>query len=357
MNRYRWALAVAIAAVIAAVGLVAVFQPSPADQGTASGSKDVLIPVADRQQAPEFTGITGWINSPPLQLGTRHTGATLIDFWTYSCVNCVRTLPGLASLFARYGANGLEIVSVHSPEFDFERNPDNVRQAVSRLRVTWPVALDPDMATWNAWSNQYWPAEYLVDSSDRIAYVHFGEGDEATLEAAVRELIGAPTGTAAGLKENLPGTGISPELYAGGQTSQQHRTPLGDGEVLDPSGAVVDLPATAAPAVQRDAIEVSGPWRDRGDRLESAGPAHVRLRFHARELYVVAGSSAGPLRVTVSLDGRAVDPGASGPAVGDGSATVAASDLYHLLSALPAGDHVLDLSVPAGFNLYTFTFG
>ncbi|HEY6379840.1 MAG TPA: redoxin family protein [Candidatus Dormibacteraeota bacterium] len=357
MNRYRWVLAIAIAAVIAAVALVAVFQPSPADQGAATGSKDVLIPVADRQQAPEFTGITGWINSPPLQLGTRHTGATLIDFWTYSCVNCVRTVPGLGSLYARYGGNGFQIVGVHSPEFDFEKNPDNVRRAVSRLGVTWPVALDPDMATWNAWSNQYWPAEYLVDSSNRIAYVHFGEGDQATLEAAVRELVGPPVTAVVGTSDKLPGTGISPELYAGGQTSQQHQTPLGDGEVLDPSGAAVDLPATAAPAVQRDAIEVSGPWRDRGDHLESAGPGHVRLRFHAREVYVVAGSNAGPLRVAVSLDGRAVDPGASGSAVSKASATVAASDLYHLLSAVPAGDHVLDLAVPAGFVLYTFTFG
>jgi thiol-disulfide isomerase/thioredoxin len=357
VNRYRWTLAVATAVVVCAITLVALLQPAPADRSTTNPTGSVLIPASDRQPAPEFSGITGWINSAPLRLASRHTGATLIDFWTYSCVNCVRTVPSLAALYARYHGNGLEIVGVHSPEFDFERNPDNVRAAVLQLRVSWPVALDPDMATWNAWSNQYWPAEYLVDSSDRIAYVHFGEGDTDRLEAAVKELVGAPPAAAPPLPEKLPGSGITPELYAGGLTSQQHRTPLGDGEALDASGRVVDVPAAAAPARQRDAIEVSGAWADRGDHLESAGLGHVRLRFHAREVYVVAGAGSEALSVAVALDGVAVGAAHGGPALTAGSLPVATSGLYHLLTSVGDGDHVLDLTVPAGFQLYTFTFG
>lgn len=361
MNRYRWALALAVLGVAAIAGLVVVLQPPPAgsfgDPGSGSGGSGTLIAVADRQPAPEFTGITGWINSPPLRLAGRTSGATLIDFWTYSCVNCTRTLPHLAALRSAYAGRGFEIVGVHSPEFDFEKDPANVRAAVQRLGVTWPVALDPDMATWNAWGNQYWPAEYLVDSSGLVAYVHLGEGDYDALTAAVRQLTGNPAETPVPVAGALPATGVSPELYAGGAAAAQHQTPLGDGEQLAPGGAVTDLPASAAPATQRDAIEVSGSWRDLGDRLESTAPGHVRLRFHAGDVYVVAGSSGAPPAVGVTLDGAAVAPAQSGPSLSGGRVAVARSDLYHLLTGVATGDHVLDLAVPAGFQLYTFTFG
>ena len=287
----------------------------------------VIIAAAQRPPAPAFTGLAGWLNSPPLTVAGLRGQVVLIDFWTYSCVNCIRTLPHLQGLQAKYGGKGLTIIGMHSPEFDFEMQQSNVSAAVKRLNVTWPVALDSKMATWNAYSNQYWPAEYLIDQQGRIAYFHAGEGDYDKTERAIVSLLGsgatvAPEATPA--QDNLQ----TPELYAGSARS--------DGR-----------------------IGLHGSWQDHIQYVESTGPATIQLKFHAREVYIVAeAATAQPLSVTLLLDGKPVPDPERGPDLGsNGSLTVGRSDLFHVLTGTGGSDRTIALSVPAGFRLYTFTFG
>src|SRR5580704_10282908 len=191
-HRYRWTLGAVLAVVAALAVGVAVTHPSadPGGGGTGGAPTASLVPEGDRRPVPDFTGIRQWINSPPLHRDQLRGSVVLVDFWTFSCVNCTRTIPHLRALLDRYRDRGLVIVGVHSPEFDFEKDPANVAAAVRRLGVTWPVALDSAMATWNAYGNQYWPAEYLVDRQGRLAYVHAGEGEYAGTESAVLQLLG-----------------------------------------------------------------------------------------------------------------------------------------------------------------------
>jgi thiol-disulfide isomerase/thioredoxin len=363
---YRWALGATAAVVAALTAAVATSHPAgPASTWvTVTGGVDrgggSLVAPADRVPAPDLAGIAGWINSPPLRLPALRGKVVLVDFWTFSCVNCTRTLPHLRHLAGAYGDRGLVIIGVHSPEFDFERDPAAVAAAVGRLGVTWPVALDSAMATWNAYGNRYWPAEYLVDRRGRIAEVHVGEGDDAQIEQAVVDLLGggatAPPASApsAGAEGPVAGEDTTPELYAG-----SGRGTLGMGDAYGPPGRRVDHPDRGTPGGgDRDVITVAGGWVDRVEYLESATAGHVRLRFHARDLYVVAGSAGGaPLPFSVLLDGAAVPPATRGPDLAGGRLVVGGPDLRHVLGGVAAGDHVIDLSVPAGLRLYTFTFG
>ncbi|HKB32436.1 MAG TPA: redoxin family protein [Candidatus Dormibacteraeota bacterium] len=339
MNRYQVGLVVVVGVVIVAA-VFAINQSNQANQstgntasqlaGAAAGVPDPdLIPTGQRPAAPEFTGLAGWLNSPPLTVSGLRGQVLLIDFWTYSCVNCVRTLPHQQALQARYGAKGLTIIGMHSPEFDFERSQPNVAAAVKRLDVTWPVALDSRMATWNAYSNQYWPAEYVVDQQGRVAYFHAGEGDYDRTERAIVSLLGAG-GTIAAAPPTAQDTQQTPELYAG-STRASHPNP----------------------------IALRGSWSDHGEFVESTGPATVQLSFHAQEVYVVAeAAGSNAVTVGVTLDGKSVPDAQRGPDLASNSAlTIGRSDLFHVLTAAAPRDGTIVLSVPAGFRLYTFTFG
>ena len=348
MTRYRIALA-AVAIVIAAAVIISVVrQAGPAISNGASASS-ALLPEGSRPAAPEFTGVDGWINSPPLTIAGLQGHVVLIDFWTFSCVNCVRTIPHLRHLYDTYRGKGLVIVGVHSPEFDFERMADNVRAAVTRLGVSWPVAIDSEMATWNAWSNSYWPAEYLIDRQGRVAYVHFGEGNYEVTDSAVGALLSLHSGPTPTM--SAASTTITPELYAGST-----RGKLADGEAYGPRGQAVDY-GTKPPPQASDAIQVTGRWADYGEYLQAAGPAQVRLSFQAQDVFVVTGSASGALTVTVSVDGSGVTSQLSGSALTASQFAVTRQDLYQLVTHESSGYHLIELSVPAGFRLYTFTFG
>lgn len=346
MSRFRVALGVVVAAVAAVVVLTVLHPASPPAPSSNPGS---VAPAAQRPAAPNFTGITGWINTSPLSLSQLRGHVVLIDFWTFSCVNCVRTIPHLQQLSAAYRHDGFVLVGVHSPEFDFEKPMDNVRAAVQRLGVTWPVAVDANMATWDAYNNQYWPAEYLIDQQGRVAYTAFGEGDYAATSAAVATLLGVHQ-SAPPSATGVP-TNITPELYAGSQ-----RGALADGESYGPPGQPTSYPDKGPPHT-RDAIQLTGTWIDRGQYLAAAGAGHVRLQFHADTLYVVAGTSSGQLSVSLTLDGQPVTPDHAGNALSGSAFSVPRQDLYELLAGISSGDHVIDLTVPDGFQLYTFTFG
>ncbi len=347
MTRYRWALTAVAGVAAFAVLLTWVVTSSP---GSAVGmGTGALIPADARTAAADFTGLDGWINSSPLTVGGLRGKVVLVDFWTFSCVNCVRTIPHLQHLEQSYGDRGLVIVGVHSPEFDFEKVRANVESAVHRLGVSWPVALDPEMNTWNAFGNRYWPAEYLIDQSGRVAYIHDGEGDYDVTESAIASLLRVAT-AAPGPSASAPSS-ETPELYAGSE-----RGHLADGAMYGPQGQAVSYPDSGAPH-DNDLIQVTGTWADRGQYLLASGPGHVRLSFSAHDVYLVAGPQSSAVHITMALDGRAVPAAELGPDAPGNGVDVTSRQLYHLLTALDGGRHLIELTVPAGFQLYTFTFG
>jgi thiol-disulfide isomerase/thioredoxin len=154
-----------------------------------SGARDFIAPVADGSAAPEFAGIDQWLNSPPLSLKALRGKVVLVDFWTYSCINCINTLPYVKQWHEKYKDQGLVIVGVHTPEYPFEKSTANVQTALKRFDIRYPVALDNSYATWSAFHNQYWPATYLIDAEGHIVYQHFGEGRYSETEAAIRKLL------------------------------------------------------------------------------------------------------------------------------------------------------------------------
>lgn len=347
MTRYRLALATVAVLIVAAVLFTVARDPAP--PATASSTGGQVLAVSQRSEAPNFTGIDGWLNSPPLTLADLRGKVVLIDFWTFSCVNCVRTIPHLKILYDDYKDDGFVIVGVHSPEFDFEKVPANVAAAVKRLAVTWPVAIDSELATWNAYQNQYWPAEYLLDQQGRVAYTSFGEGDYAQTDAAVAELLKvhtAPLPSSTPVPENT-----TSELYAGSDRGQ-----LADNEEYGTLGVPQKYADPGAPQSQ-DAIQVTGTWTDEGQYLQADSTSHVRLNFTADTVYIVAGTPGAALPVSVKLDGKAVPVGNSGSALTDSGFTVTRQDLFQLLTGVASGYHLIDLTVPAGFRIYTFTFG
>ena len=356
VDRYRVALlgslgVIAVVAVLFAVRAAGT-APDTVAAGVASAQPTTsadLITASQRPPAPEFQGLAGWLNSDPRTMTSLRGQVVLIDFWTYSCVNCVHTLPHLQSLQAKYGGAGLTIVGVHSPEFDFEKSQSNVSGAVKRLGVTWPVALDSRMATWNAWGNRYWPAEYLVDRDGRVAYYHYGEGDYDHTERAILALLGT-AGTVAAAPGQAADPGRTPELYAGSERGSIDAA-------YGPRGTTVVYP-DAAPPTSPGRIQIVGGWADGGQYIEARSRAWVRLRFHANDLFLVAeaADATSTLTVTATLDGMPVLDAKRGPDLNGSSLAVGRSDLFHVIKNAGTGTHVLELTVPAGFRLYTFTF-
>ena len=347
MKRYRLVL-IAVATIAAAAIAVTVFRPV-APPSVSAGSGSGLLAPDQRVAAPEFTGIDGWINSPALTVRGLQGRVALVDFWTFSCVNCVRTIPHLQQLYNAYRDRGFVIVGIHSPEFDFEKVPGNVRAAVTRLGVTWPVALDSQMATWHAYSTQYWPTEDLIDQQGRVAYVHFGEGNYDVTDRAVASLLGVKPATGAAATP-VP-SAITAELYEGSA-----RGMLADGEAYGPQGQPTPYPDPGPPQATAF-IQVTGTWTDHGQYIHPDAPGHVRLRFKANDLFVVVGTAAGSLQLRVALDGAPVPPVMTGPDLAGSNLAVARQDLYHLVANESPGYHLIDLSVPAGAQFYTFTFG
>ena len=347
MTRYRLALATVAVLIVAAVLFTVVRNPPPA--ATASSTGGQVLPVGERHSAPDFTGINGWLNTTPLTLADLRGKVVLVDFWTFSCVNCVRTIPHLQALYNGYRSDGFVIVGVHSPEFDFEKVQANIAAAVTRLGVTWPVAIDSEMATWNAYQNQFWPAEYLIDQQGRVAYTSFGEGDYAQTADAVAQLLNVHV---AALPSSTPvPNNTTPELYAGSERGQ-----LADNEPYGTLGAPLAYPDHGPPQAQ-NAIQVTGTWTDQGQYLQADTGGHVRLNFLADSVYIVAGTPGAALPVSVKLDGKTVAAADSGAALTASRFTVTRQDLFQLLAGVSPGYHLIDLTVPAGFRIYTFTFG
>ena len=345
------AFALVLVAAALAVGRVTLNSPS---QGSSVRSS------ADARPAPELTGLGQWFNSPPLTLRSLRGKVVLVDFWTFSCINCVRTIPGLRALYERYKPFGLEIVGVHSPEFGFEKVPKNVEDAAKRLRVTWPVAMDNNLLTWRAFDNHYWPATYFVDRAGKIRYDHVGEGDEAEQETQLRALLaegGRELPAPVSMAEPSFDRNLTPEIYAGFDRGILART-IANPQQYRPSQAftyTAPSQGTLAKADTEGHIYLAGSWTANAEFIRANGPAQVFLPFFARTVFFVAESSPES-DVRLLLDNKPLGSAAGGDAAG-GVIHAGRSDLYGVVTLPKAGRHLLVLEVTKGFALYTFTFG
>ena len=312
---------------------------------------------------PSLEGLGPWFNSKPLTNQQLKGKVVLIDFWTYSCINCLRTLPYLKAWDAKYRKDGLVIIGVHAPEFAFERDPANVAKAIQDLGVRYPVALDNKYVLWNALKNQYWPAHYFVDVQGRIRYFHHGEGDYAMSERVIRQLLAeaghAPSGTMA--QASASGTEAaaqfnqirSPETYIGYSRAERF---------VSPGGLIHDKPNGYAGApLKLNDWALEGQWIDNRQSARSlAEHAKISFRFHARDLHLVLGSASGrPVRFRVTLDGQSPGRDAGVDVKPDGSGIVTGQRLYQLVRQKGAvGDRTFTITfLDPGVEAFAFTFG
>ena len=306
--------------------------------------------------APDFAGTQTWFNTPggrPLTLGKLRGHPVLVDFWTYTCINCIRTLPYLKAWDKRYRKAGLVIVGVHTPEFPFERDESNVRDAIAQNELRYPVAQDNDYAVWQAYQNNYWPASYFIDAEGQVRYVHFGEGAYGEKEQVIRELLeeagerpGART-SASGLKAS-PGV-TTPETYLGSARAER----FANGSI-DPGTRDFEQPAELAP----DHLGYGGRWRVGEEAATAVSGARLELEFGARRVYLVLGARRGvPRAVKVLLDGRPIRARAAGRDVLNGVVRVQRHQLYELIDLPRTERHRLTLDFAAGVSGYAFTFG
>jgi cytochrome c biogenesis protein CcdA/thiol-disulfide isomerase/thioredoxin len=291
--------------------------------------------LTDYGAAPEFQRLGAWINSKPLTLAGLRGRVVLIDFWTYSCINCLRTLPYIREWDARYRAAGLTIVGVHSPEFAFERVESNVRENAKKLKLRYPIALDNAYGTWQAWHNQYWPAKYLIDRAGHVRYYHFGEGEYAKTEEAIRTLLGADAPAASGLADDSPHGQVTPESYLGYERLARYNGP----EIKEDAEHDYAFPEK----LEDNELGFAGRWKVEDERAVAARGARLRLDYRARNVYLVL-TGAGSVQVLV--DGKP-----------ERTVRVSGDRLYTLVERKQNGDHLLELRFTPGVAGYAFTFG
>lgn len=303
-------------------------------------------------KAPAIDGITGWVNSPPLTLNQLKGKVVLIDFWTYSCINCIRTLPYLKDWYAKYHDKGFEIIGVHSPEFEFEKNFDNVKDAVQKDGIKYPVVLDSNYVTWGNYHNHYWPAHYLIDKNGNIVYEHFGEGDYATTENNIRFLLGLNKTTNPSNFETEGNAPETPETYLGYARMETYSSPE---QITNDKPSSYSFPAN----LSENDWALSGNWIVKSENIVSAASnAALEIHFYARKVFAVMGNSTGsPIDVRVLLNGKPVVDG-KGKDVIDSKITVNRYDLFEVLSLPESSRGRLELIADApGLMVYTFTFG
>ncbi len=327
----------------------------------ANASQATLLAAAhglqDLGPAPEFMETQDWFNTPgmrPLSLSTLRGRVVLIDFWTYTCINCIRTLPYLKAWDATYRRDGLTIVGVETPEFAFEHDASNVANAIEQFGLHYPVVQDNQMGTWNAYGNEYWPADYLIDSRGQVRYATFGEGDYDKTETAIRALL-AEKGSQVGGKSRptdviVPSQQATPETYLG--------TERAEGWLDKPKSGTHDYGPAPTGKLGLNEFAFSGIWKIGGQPATAISHAGIDVEFQAKNVYLVL-SSAGehPLPVEVLLDGRPIPAKYAGADVHGGTVTVRGQRLYTLVSLPRDERHRLSLRLAPGVSGFAFTFG
>ena len=313
---------------------------------------------------PSLDGATAWINSPPLTPQVLRGKVVLVDFWTYSCINCLRSLPYVRAWAAKYKDHGLVVIGVHAPEFAFEKDLGNVRRAVHDLKVDYPVALDGNLAIWQAFHNEYWPAHYFIDAQGRIRAHHFGEGEYDTSEHIIQKLLreagykdvpgGIVDPDAEGAERAPAGDVQSPETYVGYGRGAN----LASDHVAEDKASDYTVPAT----LNLNQWGLTGSWTI-GPQMTvlNKAPGRITFRFHARDLHLVLGPAGGatPVRFRVTIDGKPPGDahGVDTNAAGEGQVT--AQRLYQLIrqnGAIADRTFAIEFLDP-GVQAYSFTFG
>jgi thiol-disulfide isomerase/thioredoxin len=330
-----------------------------------SGRKTGLAALPVEGRLPGFDGATGWLNSAPLELADLHGKVVLVDFWTYTCINWLRTLGYLRAWAGKYREHGLVVVGVHTPEFPFERDAANVRQAATEMRVEYPIALDPDYAVWTAFGNRYWPAAYFADAEGRIRHHQFGESEYEMCERVIQQLL-----REAG-RDDVPGDLVSPqdegvEAQADWANVESPETYLGGQQgrnFVSPGGATInERRAYSLPeSLRLNSWALSGNWtvEARASVLDEAGGA-VAFRYHARDVNLVLRSRTGdavPFHVLV--DGVAPGDAHGEDADAGGNGTLVHARLYQLVRQQGAiADSTFEITfLEHGVEAYVFTFG
>lgn len=303
-------------------------------------------------QAPPIGGIQEWINSPPLQLSELMGKVVLIDFWTYSCINCIRTLPYLNDWYKKYHDKGLVIIGVHTPEFEFEKNAANVRNAVRRDGIQYPVALDNAYVTWENYSNHFWPAHYLINKQGKVVYERFGEGDYDVTENNIRFLLGLDTVKSAAIAEPAASSSqLTPETYLGYGRATANFSP----DLVHNSTASYSFPQQ----LMVNSWGLQGSWLANADKIISAqNNASLKINFHARKVFIVMGNNTKtPIKVRLLLNGKPLNHN-RGSDVLDSSILVDKYSLYEAVVLPKSSQGVLQLTADnPGLELFTFTFG
>jgi thiol-disulfide isomerase/thioredoxin len=357
-------------------------------------NKDQFMHIDESQfiKAPEFAQITGYINTPhnsPITLSSLKGKVVLVDFWTYSCINCIRTIPYLNDWDQKYAGNGLVIVGVHSPEFEFEKNYDNVKAAVQRLGITYPVVLDSDHGTWDAYGNQYWPRHYLIDAQGYIRDNHIGEGGYEQTEKTIQSLL-AERAAHMGLKQISFSTkstpvirpqsmqyvdlnqSTTPEIYLG---YDKARAPIGNPEGFKPD-QIVSYSIPSDTSLKPSIVYLQGSWKNNPGNIElQSNTGRIALIYYAKSVNIVAGGKGEGIVINDNDNDEHRVAGANGQVVlsasanmsnkslgqdlsQNGSFTIDGQRLYNLAMHDDYDAHFIIIDVKGkGFQLYTFTFG
>ncbi len=340
---------------------VSIEQPAPVSPVPSPIDKSKKYDVAKEITTPD-----GFINTEGVPVTIQNLigkKVVLIDFWTYSCINCQRTTPYLNDWYSKYKDQGLEIVGIHTPEFDFEKNYENVVDAVNRFGIKYPVVLDNDFSTWGAYHNQYWPRKYLIDIDGYIVYDHIGEGGYEATEAKIQELLkerkkilgerGEVTGVIKKEDPNPVPRALSPEIYFGATRNEY----LANGKRGSLGTQVLNDPGT----YELNSLYLAGSWNIQNEYAEnSVGSAKIFFTYKANNVFFVASTeNSDGIRIKVLVDGKPLDSSMRGEDVSaDGTVTIKADGLYRLIKNSGSGEHKLELQIEkAGLKAFTFTFG
>lgn len=312
------------------------------------------------QQAPEIIPGGKWFNIPEgkesLTLKELKGKVVLIDFWTYTCINCIRTLPYIKNWYSKYKDKGLVIIGVHTPEFEFEKNPDNVARAIKDFGLEYPVVQDNNYATWSSYNNRYWPAKYFIDAKGYIRHTHFGEGDYDESEQWIQNLLNE----SGAYIQNMPVSNVEYNVYAKTPETYLGRERMSG--FASPERIIVDKSMTyTTPAnLGNNSFAFSGNWTVSSERSSPSTNALLTFHFNAGEVFLVMlpKNQNIPGKIQVLLDNKVVDSSNAGVDVKDGIITVDTDRLYKLIKLTNPGDHILQLKfLDNNLELYAFTFG
>jgi thiol-disulfide isomerase/thioredoxin len=385
MNRDNISAVVMAIVVVSVIAGFAIYFNTQESNIYSKSTSDEFIPITEQidetgkvinidksqfKKAKDFTKISGYINTKPISLDDLRDKVVLVDFWTYSCINCIRTIPYLNEWYDKYSDKGLVIVGIHTPEFEFEKNAENVKSAVQKFGIKYPVLQDNDKETWNEYDNRYWPRKYLVDDEGFIRYDHIGEGAYNETEKVIQALL---TERAAhlGIKninlndsQNVDSDSKledqdvhfskiqSPELYFGYEFT---RVPLGNIEGFKPNQSVFyNLPQNSE--IKSNSIYLKGNWKNNPEHMElQSNNGSIILKYNSKSVNIVAG---GKGNFTVTQDGKLITNDLSKDSSNDGKFMIDGQRLYNLATNKEYGEHTIEIDVKGkGFQIYTFTFG